>query len=132
MLRKRNRGALIRRTASTHACCPLVVRTRTSLPLAVLVGFGRDDGLIQGRSGRVLLFSFGSRGARALGSFLLFLLLSTLLLSALHELVDRVAAGGSLPLVSAPSLLAIRAHRSLLRTAARLSFALNLDRDIRR
>ena len=63
---------------------------------------------------------------------MLFLLLSTLLLGALHELVDRVAAGGGLPLVSAPPLLAIRAHRALLLRTARLGFALNLDRDVRR
>ena len=132
MLGERNRRALVRRVASAHAVChSLVVRARAPLPLAVLVCFGGDNGLLQGRSRRVLLFSLGSCGTGVLSSLVLFLLLSTLLLGALHELVDGVAAGGSLPLVSSPSLLAIRAHRSLLLRAARLGFALNLDRDVR-
>ena len=113
----------------------MVVRARASLPLAILAGFGTYDGLLQGRSRRVLLFSPCNCGsARVLGSLLLFQLLLTCLLGALHLLVARVAAGWSLPLIPAPSLLAIRAHRSLLRTTIRLrGFALNnLDCDVRR
>ena len=79
-----------------------------------------------------MLFSLGSGGAGELGSLLLFLFLSALLFGALNELVDRVASGGGLPLVSAPPLLAIRAHWALLRCTTRLNFGINLDSDVRR